>query len=298
VAFGAISITAIVAIHYKQYARILKWSALVLLVYVATAFAVHVPWQRAAIATLIPHITFSSNYLTALTAVFGTTISPYLFFWQASQEVEEQEAAPDEKPLKHAPEQEAWQLEPMRADTYIGMAISNIIAFFIILDAAASLHLHGVTDIKTATQAAEALRPLAGELTFLLFSVGIIGTGLLAVPILAGSAAYALAEALRWPTGIDQPFGKAWGFYGTLGVATALGVALNFTSIDPIKALFWSAVINGVAAVPIMVVMMLMTANPKVTGTLRLNLRQKILGWAATAVMLLVTVGIIATWHN
>jgi Mn2+/Fe2+ NRAMP family transporter len=298
VGFGTISVIAIVFIRYKQYARILKWSALVLLVYVATAFAVHIPWRRAALATLIPHITFSSSYLTALTAVFGTTISPYLFFWQASQEVEEQEATPGEKPLKHAPEQEAWQLEPMRADTYIGMAISNIIAFFIILDTAASLHLHGVTDIKTATQAAEALRPVAGELTFLLFSIGIVGTGLLAVPALAGSAAYALAEALKWPTGIDRPFGKAWGFYGTLGIATALGVALNFTSIDPIKALFWSAVINGVAAVPIMVVMMLMTANPQVTGTLRLNLRQRILGWAATVVMLLVAVGMIATWRS
>ena len=164
--FGAISVIAIIFIRYKLYARILKWSALVLLVYVATAFAVHVPWPRAAIATVIPHITFSSNYLTALTAVFGTTISPYLFFWQASQEVEEQEAAPDEKPLKHAPEQAAWQLEPMRADTYIGMAISNIIAFFIMLDTAASLHLHGVTDIQTATQAAEALRPLAGNWRF------------------------------------------------------------------------------------------------------------------------------------
>jgi Mn2+/Fe2+ NRAMP family transporter len=155
-----------------------------------------------------------------------------------------------------------------------------------------------VTDIQTATQAAEALRPLAGELTFLLFSLGIIGTGLLAVPILAGSAAYALAEALKWPIGIDQPFGKAWGFYGTLGVATLIGVALNFTSIDPIKALFWSAVINGVAAVPIMVVMMLMTANPKVTGTLRMSTRQKVLGWTATAVMLIVAVGMVATWHH
>ena len=298
VGFGVVSVIAIVFMRYRLYARILKWSALALLVYIATAFSVHVPWTRAAIATLIPHITFSSDYLTALTAVFGTTISPYLFFWQASQEVEEQEAAPDEKPLKVAPEQEAWQLEPMRADTYIGMAISNVIAFFIILDTAASLHLHGVTEIATATQAAEALRPLAGELTFLLFSLGIIGTGLLAVPILAGSAAYALAEALKWPTGIDRPFGKAAGFYGTLGVATALGVGLNFTAIDPIKALFWSAVINGVAAVPIMVVMMLMTANPKVTGTLRLSIRQKILGWTATAVMLIVAVGMIATWHH
>ena len=298
IGFGTISVLAEVFIPYHRYARILKWSTLVLLVYIATAFAVKIPWPHALAATAIPRVTFSSNYLTALTAVFGTTISPYLFFWQASQEVEEQEAAPEEKPLKMAPEQEASQLRAMRADTYIGMAISNVIAFFIILDTAATLHAHGVTDIQTATQAAEALRPLTGELCFLLFSAGIIGTGLLAVPVLAGSAAYALAEAFRWPTGLERPLANAWGFYGIITLATVIGVGMNFTSIDPIKALFWSAVINGVVAVPIMVVMMLLTANPKVTGTLRLSLRQKMLGWAATAVMLLVAVGMIATWHN
>lgn len=298
VGFGMISVIAEVFIPYHQYARILKWSTLVLLVYIATAFVIHIPWPGALMATAIPHITFSSNYLTVLTAVFGTTISPYLFFWQASQEVEEQEAAPQEKPLKLAPEQESSQLRAMRTDTYIGMAISNVIAFFIILDTAATLHAHGVTDIQSATQAAEALRPLAGELCFLLFSAGIIGTGLLAVPILAGSAAYALAEAVKWPTGLERPLGKAWGFYGIITLATLVGMALNFTSIDPIKALFWSAVINGVVAVPIMVVMMLMTANPKVTGTLRLTTRQKILGWTATVVMLLVAVGMFATWPS
>jgi NRAMP (natural resistance-associated macrophage protein)-like metal ion transporter len=295
VGFGTVTVIAAVFIPYRQYAQLLKWSALVLLVYIATAFAVHVPWQHALMATVIPHVTLSKHYMIALTAVFGTTISPYLFFWQASQEVEEQEAAPGEKALKLAPEQESSQLEPMRADTYIGMAISNVIAFFIILDTAASLHLHGMTEIQSATQAAEALRPLAGQLSFLLFSLGIVGTGLLAVPILAGSAAYALAEALKWPTGLDRPLDKAWGFYGILSIATLLGVALNFISIDPIKALFWSAVINGVAAVPIMIVMMLMTSNPRVTGTLRLSLRQKIIGWTATAVMLLVAIGMIAT---
>jgi Mn2+/Fe2+ NRAMP family transporter len=236
------------------------------------------------------------NYMTALTAVFGTTISPYLFFWQASQEVEEQESAPDEKALKLAPEQESAQLDPMRIDTYIGMAISSVIAFFIILDTAATLHIHGVTDIQSATQAAESVRPLAGELSFLLFSLGIIGTGLLAVPILAASAAYALAEAFNWSTGLNQQLEHAWGFYGTLSIATLFGVGLNFTSIDPIKALFWSAVINGVAAVPIMVMLMLMTANPRVTGTLRLSWPQKILGWIATTVMLLVAAGMFATW--
>ena len=197
VGFGAVSVLAEVFIPYHRYAQLLKWSTLVLLVYIATAFVGHIPWHRAIMATLIPHITLSAGYMTALTAVFGTTISPYLFFWQASQEVEEQEAAPNEKALILAPEQAPSQLKPMRTDTYIGMSISNVIAFFIILDTAATLHMHGVTNIQTATQAAESLRPLAGELCFLLFSVGIIGTGLLAVPVLAGSAAYALAEALQ-----------------------------------------------------------------------------------------------------
>jgi Mn2+/Fe2+ NRAMP family transporter len=298
VGFGAVSVLAEVFIPYHRYAQLLKWSTLVLLVYIATAFVGHIPWHRAIMATLIPHITLSAGYMTALTAVFGTTISPYLFFWQASQEVEEQEAAPNEKALILAPEQAASQLKPMRTDTYIGMSISNVIAFFIILDTAATLHMHGVTNIQTATQAAESLRPLAGELCFLLFSVGIIGTGLLAVPVLAGSAAYALAEALKWPTGLERPLGKAWGFYGTLSVATLVGVALNFTSIDPIKALFWSAVINGVVAVPVMIVMMLMTANSRVTGPLRLSRPQAIVGWTATTVMFLVAVGMFATWKS
>jgi Mn2+/Fe2+ NRAMP family transporter len=196
VGFGIISVGAAVLIPYGEYAQVLKWATMVLLVYVATAFVVPIRWATLR-QTLIPG--FSSNYMTALTAVFGTTISPYLFFWQASLEVQEQEGAAGEKPLKLAPEQEAAQLEPMRTDTYIGMAFSNLIAFFIILDTGAVLYVHGVRDIRSATQAAEALRPLAGEMAFLLFSIGIIGTGLLAVPILAGSAAYALAETLKWP---------------------------------------------------------------------------------------------------
>jgi Mn2+/Fe2+ NRAMP family transporter len=298
IVFGFLSVIAAVSVPYRQYAQLLKWSALVLIVYVATAFVVRVHWQSALAGTFIPTISPSRSYMTALTAVFGTTISPYLFFWQASLEVQEQEAAVGEEALKHASEQASAQLQSMRTDTYIGMAFSNAIAFFIILDTAAVLHAHGVTNIQSATQAAEALRPLAGELTFLLFSIGIIGTGLLAVPVLAGSSAYALAEALKWPIGLERKPDKARGFYGTLGAATLLGVALNFTAIDPIKALFWSAVINGVAAVPIMVVMMLMTANPKVTGTLRLPLRQKVLGWASTAVMFLVAAGMVASWGN
>src|SRR5271163_4625962 len=296
VGFGLISVMAATFVPYRQYARLLKWSTLVLFVYVAAAFAIHTPLKPILVGAFIPSISFSNSYLTALTAVFGTTISPYLFFWQASQEVEEQQAAPGEKPLKRAPEQAAAQLQPMRADTYNGRAFSNIIAFFIILDTAAVLHTHGITNIQTSAQAAEALRPLAGEMAFLLFSIGIIGTGLIAVPVLAGSAAYALGEALNWPIGLERKLHRAKGFYGIVFGATLIGVALDFGSINPIKALFWSAVINGVAAVPIMVVMMLMTTNKKVVGGLRLPALQKIVGWIATLVMLIVAISMIATF--
>ena len=295
IAFGAISVIAATLVPYKQYAEMLKWSALVLFVYVATALIVHVPLKPVLMGTFIPSLTFSNSYLTALTAVFGTTISPYLFFWQASLEVQEQKAARGEKPLKEAPSQAKKQLAPMRGDTYLGMAFSNVIAFFIILDTAAVLHAHGITDIQTGAQAAEALRPLAGELAFLLFSIGIIGTGLIAVPVLAGSAAYGLAEALQEPIGLERKLHQAKAFYGILAIATVLGVALNFIGINPIKALFWSAVINGVAAPPMMIVMMLMTSNKKITGVVRLGITEKILGWLATGVMFAVAAAMLAT---
>ena len=233
--FGVISVIAAIAFPYKRYAEYLKWSTLVLFVYAATALVVRFPLMPVLMGTFIPSLSFSSGYLTALTAVFGTTISPYLFFWQASVEVAEQKAAPREKPLKHAPKQAPAQLERMRSGTYLGMAFSNIIAFFIILDTGAVLHAHGITNIQTGAQAAEALRPLAGELAFLLFSIGIIGTGLIAIPVLAGSSAYALAEALKWPIGLERKLHRAKGFYGILAVATSLGVALNFIGLNPIK---------------------------------------------------------------
>jgi Mn2+/Fe2+ NRAMP family transporter len=298
VVFGAASVAAAILVPYSKYARLLKWSALVLLVYVATASVVHVHLRSVLANAFIPTISISTGYMTSLTAVFGTTISPYLFVWQASQEVQEQRAALGETALKRAPEQADSQLGSMRIDTYAGMAFSNLIAFFIILDTAAVLHAHGRTDIQTAAQAAEALRPLAGDLSFMLFSLGIVGTGLLAVPVLAGSAAYALAETLKWPIGLERNFLRAKGFYGTLAVATLIGLALNFTSIDPLRALFWSAVINGVVAVPFMFVMMLMTANPKVTGSMRLPLVTKVIGWISTAIMAVVAIGMIATWNR
>jgi len=294
VLFGIVSVAAAILVSYPRFARFLKWSTLVLFVYVGTVFTIRVPWKSVLWGSLIPGVSLCRDYMVALTAVFGTTISPYLFFWQASQEVQEQKATPGQEPLKHAPGQASAQLEPMRTDARLGMALSNAIAFFIVLDTAAALHTKGVTDIQTAEQAAAALRPLAGNFAFVLFSVGIIGTGLLAVPILAGSAAYALAETLKWPIGLDRKLDRARGFYGVLAIATLLGVTLNFTPINPIKALFWSAVINGVCAAPMMVVMMLMATNPRVTGVLRLPMPQKVLGWLSTVAMLAVSVGMIA----
>jgi Mn2+/Fe2+ NRAMP family transporter len=229
-------------------------------------------------------------------AIFGTTISPYLFFWQASQEVEEQRAAKGQQPLKQARQQAREALARIRLDTYIGMGLSNLVAFFIMLTAAVTLHAHGVTDIQTSAQAAEALRPIAGNFAFVLFAAGIVGTGLLAVPILAGSAAYAVAEACRWPIGLGRTLPRAKGFYAILSIATLLGVSINFTPIDPIKALFWSAVINGVIAVPIMAVMMLMAARPDVMSVFTVKRRLKVLGWLATCVMAGSVIAMFATW--
>jgi Mn2+/Fe2+ NRAMP family transporter len=293
VLFGAVCLSVEIAVPYARFAQVLKWTALVLFVYVATAFVIHIPLRAVLMGTFIPSIKLSGGYLTALTAVLGTTISPYLFFWQASQEVQEQQAAPTEKPLRRAPEQGPAQLHSMRADTYLGMALSNSIAFFIMLDTGSLLHPHGITNIQTAAQAASALRPLAGEFAFLLFSIGIIGTGLLAIPVLAGSLGYAMAEIRNWPIGLDRSLPKARRFYAAIAAVTILGVALNFTSINPIKALYWSAVINGLSAGPIMIVMMLMTTNPKVTGGVKLPKPQWVVGWISTGVMLAVAAAMI-----
>jgi NRAMP (natural resistance-associated macrophage protein)-like metal ion transporter len=285
VAFAVVSLVLQVFIPFPRYAPILKLLTLSLFAYVATIFAVEVSWGDVFRSIITPSISFETDYVVAVVAVFGTTISPYLFFWQASQEVEEQRASKDERPLKDAPEQARDHLHRIKVDTYIGMGFSNLIAFFIMLTAAVTLHQHGVKDIETSAQAAEALRPIAGEYAFLLFSAGIVGTGLLAVPVLAGSAAYAVAESLKWRIGLGRKLLEARGFYTILIVATLLGVMLNFTSIDPIKALFWSAVINGVIAVPIMAIMMAMAAKPEIMGKFVITSRLRLLGWLATAVM-------------
>ena len=296
IAFGLVSLLLQVFVPFPRYAPILKALTLALLAYVATVFVVKVPWGEVFYQTIMPSLSLKADYVVAVVAVFGTTISPYLFFWQASQEVEDQRAAPGEEPLITAPEQARAQLRRIKIDTYIGMGFSNLVAFFIMLTAAVTLHLHGITDIQTSTQAAQALRPLAGDFAFALFSAGIVGTGLLAVPILAGSAAYAVAEAFKWRIGLGLQLLQARGFYTIVIIATILGVALNFTPIDPIKALFWSAVINGVVAVPIMAVMMLMAMRVDIMGPFVITRRLTVLGWLATATMAIVVLAMFATW--
>ncbi|MGC2457448.1 MAG: divalent metal cation transporter [Gallionellaceae bacterium] len=298
IAFGIVSVVLQVFVPFPRYAPLLKALTLALLAYVATVFVVKVPWGEVLFQTILPSLSLKADYVVAVVAVFGTTISPYLFFWQSSQEVEEQRAAAGEEPLITAPEQARAQLQRIKIDTYIGMGFSNLVAFFIMLTAAVTLHLHGMTDIQTSAQAAQALRPLAGDFAFALFAAGIVGTGLLAVPILAGSAAYAVAEAFKWPIGLGLKLLQARGFYTIVIIATILGVALNFTPIDPIKALFWCAVINGVVAVPIMVVMMLMAVRADIMGPFVITRRLKVLGWLATAIMALVVVTMLVTWRQ
>ena len=295
VLFAAGSLLLQIFVPFPRYAPILKWLTMALFAYVGTIFLVDVPWSEVARGTLLPSVRFDSAYLVTLVAVFGTTISPYLFFWQASQEVEEQRAAPGQEPLIVAPGQAKRNLRRIAVDTYIGMGFSNLVAFFIMLTTAVTLHVHGVTDIQTSAQAAEALRPIAGDFAFMLFAAGIVGTGLLAVPVLAGSAAYAVAETFEWRIGLGLPLLEARGFYAILSAATLLGVAMNFSSIDPIKALIWSAVINGVISVPIMAVMMLMAVRPEIMGQFVVKRRLKWLGWLATAVMAAAVVTMFAT---
>jgi NRAMP (natural resistance-associated macrophage protein)-like metal ion transporter len=296
VVFALTSLVLQIFIPFSRYSPILKLLTLSLFAYVGTVFVVQIPWGEVFYNIIIPSISFKADYAVAVVAVFGTTISPYLFFWQASQEVEEQRAAVGEEPLKKVPEQAEAHLRRIKIDTYVGMAFSNLIAFFIMLTAAVTLNLQGIKDIETTEQAAEALRPIAGEFAFLLFSAGIIGTGLLSVPVLAGSAAYAVAESFNWRIGLGLKLLEARGFYTILSIATLLGVALTFTPIDPIDALFWSAVINGVIAVPVMAVMMLMAVRPDVMGPFVINARLRILGWLGTIVMGLAVIVMGATW--
>lgn len=290
VLFGVVCIVLETFISYARYAALLKWTTLSLFAYVAVVFAVHVPWGAALYGAFVPHFVFDAPHAMAMVAVLGTTISPYLFFWQAGQEVEEQHRR-HVKALCITPRNAGPELSRIRTDTIVGMGFSNLIALFIIIATAATLNANGVTDIRTSAQAAEALRPIAGQFTFALFAAGIIGTGMLAVPVLAGSAAYAVSEVFRWTEGLDRRPREAKSFYATIAVATLGGVALNFTALDPIKALYWSAVVNGVLAAPLMAVMMMIAMNPRIMGRLTLPRPMLVGGWLATFVMALVTVG-------
>ncbi|HEX4025007.1 MAG TPA: divalent metal cation transporter [Steroidobacteraceae bacterium] len=296
-AFALLSTALQVYVPFSYYSPMLKVLTLSLFAYVATVFVIRVPWSQVWSSSLLPPGGFDGRYAVAIVAVFGTTISPYLFFWQASQEVEEvNDPGNARKPLRRKPSQGKDALQRIRIDTVSGMLISELVAFFIIVTAAVVLHAHGKTDINTSAQAAAALRPLAGRFASALFAAGIVGTGLLAVPILAGSAAFGTAEAFGKPCSLARKPGQAKLFYGTLVVASALGLALNFTPINPIKALYWSAVINGVAAVPIMIVIMLLGANRRIMGQFVLPWGLKILGWAATVVMAAAAVVMFVTW--
>ncbi len=295
VGFAALSLVLQIYISYTTYVKYLKWLTLALFAYVLTAFVAHVDWIQALRSTFLPSISFNTKYFTTLTAVLGTTISPYLFFWQASEEAEDVRNNRKDHALKYAPWQAEEQFARIRVDTYAGMGLSNAVALFIILTTAATLHAAGIRDVETSAQAAKALEPLAGRFAFELFAVGIIGTGLLAVPVLAGSAAYGVAETFRWHASLESRPNKAKQFYGVLAVATIVGLALNFVGLNPIRALFWSAVINGVVSVPLMIVTMRMAANRKVMGEFTLPPYLRVMGWVATAVMLAASIGLFST---
>lgn len=295
VLFGMICAAAEIVVHYQRYASILRWMTLVLFAYFGALAFVHVPWDKVAIGLVLPTPSRSVAFWTTVVAIFGTTISPYLFFWQASQEVEEIGAVAERKPLVNAPEQGRAAIKRIRIDTYIGMALSNIVGLAIMITTAATLHAHGITNIQSSSQAAAALEPFAGKFAFLIFTLGIIGTGLLAVPVLSGSAAYAFGEAMGWPTGLDREPRKAKAFYGTIALATILGIALNLTPINPISALFWSAVINGIAAVPVMAIMMLIATNAGIMHRFKLGRALTITGWIATGIMAAAAVGMAVT---
>jgi NRAMP (natural resistance-associated macrophage protein)-like metal ion transporter len=296
VGFGVLSVLLQVFVPYQRYVNLLKWLTLVLLAYVATVFVVHVPWGDVLKSTVRPHIAWNKDYLTTIVAVFGTTISPYLFFWQASQEVEELRADDAAQPLRQAPEQAVRQFKRIRFDTWVGMGVSNAVAFFIMLTTAATLHAQGVRDLQSAAQAASALKPVAGEFAFILFALGIVGTGLLAIPVLAGSAAYAMAGTFHWKSSLGAEFSAARKFYAIIIVATLAGVGINFMPIDPIKALYWSAVLNGVIAVPVMAIMMLVAMSKRIMGDLAIAPRLSVPGWLCTGVMAAATIAMFASF--
>ncbi|WFU11270.1 divalent metal cation transporter (plasmid) [Rhizobium sp. CB3090] len=296
VGFGSACAIASVFVEYDRYAAVLKWMTLSLFAYVAAVFAVNISWGAAMAGLVLPKIIWNAEFFTTIVAILGTTISPYLFFWQASQEVEEEQVDRHKHPLVEAPREAPAELTRIHADTLIGMGFSNIIALAIIATTAATLHAAGVTAISSSAQAAEALRPIAGDVAFIVFAVGILGTGLLAVPVLAGAAAYSIGEAFKWPVGLSRKPKHAKAFYATLITACILGMGILFTPVNPISALYWSAVINGIVAVPVMTIMMLMTAKKQIMGKFTVTGWLRWLGWASTAVVAASVVGMVVTW--
>jgi Mn2+/Fe2+ NRAMP family transporter len=288
VLFGLLCLGLQVFLRYEKYVGYLKWLTLALLSYVAVVFMAHVPWGRVAYQLTFPSLTFDRDTILTVAALFGTTISPYLFFWQAAQEMEDLKSLAGRTGgpvLPHAQRVAREHMRRIRWDTCLGMGFSNLVAFFIILSAAVTLHSAGITTIQTSAEAAAALRPLGGPLAFLLFSLGIVGTGMLAVPVLAGSAAYAVTESFDWKTGLDMQVHEAKEFYGIIAFATVGGVLLTFTGLDPIRALLWSADINCVIAVPIMAVMLRLGGDPSIMGSFAIRSRLRNLGWLATTLM-------------
>jgi NRAMP (natural resistance-associated macrophage protein)-like metal ion transporter len=272
-------------VSYARYAPLLKWMTLSLFAYFAALLVIKLDWLELARGVFVPSFSADPEFWTTVVAVLGTTISPYMFFWHAAQECEDIRAHPERQALRKAPRQGASAIDRIRADTYIGMAVSNLVALAIIATAAATLHADGMHDIRTSAQAAAALKPLAGEFAFVLFALGIVGTGMLAIPVLAGSTAYALAEARKWPLGLAKRPRRAPAFYGTVAAATFCGVLLNFLPVDPIRALFLSAVVNGMVAAPVMAIIMLMATSPRIMGRFVIGRGLQFFGWTATAVM-------------
>jgi Mn2+/Fe2+ NRAMP family transporter len=283
--FVAVTLVLQIFVPYHRYVYFLKWLTLSLLAYAAVLFTVHVPWGEVAIRTLWPQFTLNAEAAAVIVGVFGTTISPYLFFWQASEEIEDMQEKPGAVPLACDAREAAAELRRIKWDTWSGMFFSNITAYFIILATAVTLHVSGVTDINTAAEAASALRPLSGDFAYHLFALGILGVGLIGVPVLAGSAAYALSEVMGWKWGLERKATEAWGFYGVVAVSVCAGLGIQYLPISPMKALFWSAVINGVVAVPLMVVIILLVSKKSVMGDFTASRSLIVLSWIATAVM-------------
>jgi Mn2+/Fe2+ NRAMP family transporter len=293
VLLAAASLGLQIFVPYHRYVKYLKWLTLSLLAYAAVLFTVHVPWGQVALRTVWPKLTLTAGTAAMVTAIFGTTISPYLFFWQASEEVEDMQAGDGRALLQSDPAKVKKELRRIRWDTWSGMFYSDAAAFFIILATAVTLHVAGITDIQSAAQAASALRPLAGQFAFMLFTLGMLGVGLIGVPVLAGSAAYALSEAAGWSEGLELKAADARGFYGVIAVAMIAGVALEYTPIQPMKALFWSAVINGVVAPPLMAVIILLVSKKSVMGAFTASRTPTVLGWIATAIMAAAALGML-----